>query len=111
MSNASLISENQPLAPLTTWKIGGAAARLAAPADVEDVYRLMRLVQDRGWPLFFLGRGSNVLIADAGLPGLTIHLAQKSAGHRAARRYLAGGGRGGPAPAGPDRGAVGFCRV
>ena len=65
-----------PLAPLTTWKIGGVAARLAVPADVEDVYRLMRLAQDRGWPLFFLGRGSNVLIADKGLPGLTLHLAK-----------------------------------
>lgn len=67
---------NQPLAPLTTWKIGGAAARLAAPADLEDVWRLMGLAQDRGWPLFFLGRGSNVLIDDAGLPGLTLHLAK-----------------------------------
>jgi UDP-N-acetylmuramate dehydrogenase len=70
-----LILENHPLAPLTTWKIGGAAARLAVPADLEEVYRLMRLAQDRGWPLFFLGRGSNVLIADTGLPGLTLHLA------------------------------------
>jgi UDP-N-acetylmuramate dehydrogenase len=61
---------------LTTWKIGGAAARLAAPADVGDVWRLMRMAQDRGWPLFFLGRGSNVLIDDAGLPGLTLHLAR-----------------------------------
>jgi len=65
-----------PLAPLTTWRIGGAAARLAAPADLDDVWRLMRLAQDRGWPLFFLGRGSNVLIDDAGLPGLTLHLAK-----------------------------------
>jgi UDP-N-acetylmuramate dehydrogenase len=64
------------LAPLTTWKIGGAAARLAAPARVEDVYCLMRLAQEQGWPLFFLGRGSNVLIADTGLPGLTLHLAK-----------------------------------
>jgi UDP-N-acetylmuramate dehydrogenase len=43
---------------------------------LEDVYHLMRLAYDRGWPLFFLGRGSNVLIADAGLPGLTLHLAK-----------------------------------
>jgi UDP-N-acetylmuramate dehydrogenase len=71
-----LILENQPLAPLTTWRIGGAAARLAAPADLADVWRLMALAQDRGWPLFFLGRGSNVLIDDAGLPGLTLHLAK-----------------------------------
>jgi UDP-N-acetylmuramate dehydrogenase len=65
-----------PLAPLTTWKIGGAAEYLAAPADLEDVCRLLRLAQTRGWPLWFLGRGSNVLIDDAGLPGLTIHLAR-----------------------------------
>ena len=73
---SQLISENHPLAPLTTWRIGGAAARLAAPADLEDVWGLMRLAHDRGWPLFFLGRGSNVLIDDAGLPGLTLHLAK-----------------------------------
>jgi UDP-N-acetylmuramate dehydrogenase len=69
-----------PLAALTTWKIGGAAARLAAPADLEDVWGLLRLARDRGWPLFFLGRGSNVLIADAGLPGLTLHLAKSLQG-------------------------------
>jgi UDP-N-acetylmuramate dehydrogenase len=49
---------------------------LAAPRDLEEVYALMGLAYDRGWPLFFLGRGSNVLIADAGLPGLTLHLAK-----------------------------------
>ena len=47
---------------------------------LEDVCRLMRLAQDRGWPLFFLGRGSNVLIDDAGLPGLTLHLAKSLQG-------------------------------
>jgi UDP-N-acetylmuramate dehydrogenase len=69
-----------PLAPLTTWKIGGAAARLALPANLEDVYHLMALAQDRGWPLFFLGRGSNVLISDTGLPGLTLYLAKSLQG-------------------------------
>ena len=68
--------ENQPLAPLTTWKIGGAAQYLAAAAGVEEVYRLMGLAQERGWPLWFLGRGSNLLIDDAGLPGITLHLAR-----------------------------------
>jgi UDP-N-acetylmuramate dehydrogenase len=41
---------------------------------VEDVFSLQRLAASRGWPLFYLGRGSNVLIADAGLPGITLHL-------------------------------------
>jgi len=70
------ILENYPLAPLTTWKIGGPARFLAAPRDLEEVYALMRLAQTQGWPLYFLGRGSNVLIADAGLPGLTLYLAK-----------------------------------
>lgn len=65
-----------PLASLTTWKIGGPAEYLAVPQDLEDVFALQRLAASRGWPLFFLGRGSNVLIADAGLPGITLHLAK-----------------------------------
>jgi UDP-N-acetylmuramate dehydrogenase len=71
-----VILENHPLAPLTTWKIGGPAKYLATAAGLEEVFRLMALAQERGWPLFFLGRGSNLLIADAGLPGLTLHLAR-----------------------------------
>jgi UDP-N-acetylmuramate dehydrogenase len=67
---------NHPLAPLTTWKIGGAAQYLAVPEGLEDVYRLMGLAMGRGWPLWFLGRGSNILIDDAGLPGITLHLAR-----------------------------------
>lgn len=70
------ILANHPLAPLTTWKIGGPARFLAVPRDLEDVYGLMRLADSRGWPLFFLGRGSNILIDDGGLPGLTLHLAK-----------------------------------
>ncbi len=70
------ILPNYPLAPLTTWKIGGPARFLAVPRDLEDVHGLMRLAYDRGWPLFFLGRGSNILIDDKGLPGLTLHLAK-----------------------------------
>lgn len=70
------VYKGYPLAPLTTWKIGGPAEYLAAPQDLEDVFTLLWLAADRGWPVFFLGRGSNVLIADAGLPGMTLHLAK-----------------------------------
>jgi UDP-N-acetylmuramate dehydrogenase len=75
MQKVSLL-ENQALAPLTTWKIGGAARYLAAAAGVEEVYGLMGLAYERGWPLWFLGRGSNILIDDGGLPGITLHLAR-----------------------------------
>jgi UDP-N-acetylmuramate dehydrogenase len=68
------IYADYPLAPLTTWKIGGPAQYLAVPQDLEDVLALQWLATNRGCPLFFLGRGSNVLIADTGLPGITLHL-------------------------------------
>jgi UDP-N-acetylmuramate dehydrogenase len=70
------VQADVPLAPLTTWKIGGPAQFLAVPQDLEDVFTLQQLATSRGWPLFFLGRGSNVLIDDAGLPGITLHLAK-----------------------------------
>ena len=65
-----------PLAPLTSWRIGGPAQFLVIPQDLDDVFALEQLVADRGWPLFFLGRGSNVLIDDAGLLGITLNLAK-----------------------------------
>jgi UDP-N-acetylmuramate dehydrogenase len=73
---AGTVLENYPLARLTTWKIGGPAQYLAAPGELEEVFRHFRLAHAQGWPVFFLGRGSNVLISDAGLPGLTLHLAR-----------------------------------
>jgi UDP-N-acetylmuramate dehydrogenase len=82
---AGPVFADQPLAPLTTWKIGGPGQYVATAAGVEEVYRLMALAQDRGWPLWFLGRGSNILIDDAGLPGITLHLARKVSLPRLAR--------------------------
>jgi UDP-N-acetylmuramate dehydrogenase len=63
-----------PLGPLTTWGIGGPAEYLLAPATAGDARSVLAAARDAGWPVFFLGRGSNVLIADTGLPGITLHL-------------------------------------
>ncbi len=63
-----------PLAPLTTWGIGGPAEYLLAPATVGEARSVLAAARSAGWPVFFLGRGSNVLIADTGLPGITLHL-------------------------------------
>ena len=65
------IKENKPLAPYTTWKIGGAARWLAEPT-IEEVPELLDWAMENGIPIYFLGRGSNVLIDDSGLPGLVI---------------------------------------
>jgi UDP-N-acetylmuramate dehydrogenase len=62
------------LAPLTTWKIGGPAELYAAPETVAGLREAIVWGQERGLPLWILGRGSNVLIDDNGLPGLTLCL-------------------------------------
>jgi UDP-N-acetylmuramate dehydrogenase len=60
------------LAPLTTLRVGGPADRLAAPSSVEDVVALLRLAADAGVPTFMLGKGSDIVVADAGVRGLVI---------------------------------------
>ena len=66
-----IIQENQPLAPYTTWRIGGPARWLAEPT-VDEVPKLVVWARENEIPIYFLGRGSNVLINDSGLPGLVI---------------------------------------
>jgi UDP-N-acetylmuramate dehydrogenase len=66
--------ENEPLARINTWRIGGPARYLALPADAEDVARALELAQDRGLPWVVLGLGSNVLIKDGGFPGVVIRM-------------------------------------
>lgn len=67
-----VVRKDISLAPFTTWKVGGVAQWYAEPA-AEELPGLLRLARENGVPVFFLGRGSNILIADEGLPGLVIH--------------------------------------
>jgi UDP-N-acetylmuramate dehydrogenase len=63
-----------PLAPLTTFRLGGAAEWLADVASVDELQRLLADARDAGVPVTMLGGGSNVLVADAGIAGLVIRL-------------------------------------
>lgn len=69
-------ARQHPLAPHTTWRIGGPAQWLLAPGSPEEAMAILDVARSEGWPVFYLGRGSNLLIADEGLPGLTLHLAK-----------------------------------
>jgi UDP-N-acetylmuramate dehydrogenase len=60
------------LHPFTTWKVGGNADWFAEPGDREDLIALAAWAQQQTLPLRCIGAGSNLLIADAGLPGLTL---------------------------------------
>ena len=63
-----------PLAPLTTLKIGGPAARMADLEREADVVDAVRQADRDGAALFVLGEGSNVVVGDAGFPGLVARM-------------------------------------
>jgi UDP-N-acetylmuramate dehydrogenase len=63
-----------PLAPLTTFRIGGPASLYLEPQDDRDLDAASRAVRESGIPFVVLGKGSNVLVADEGFPGLVLRL-------------------------------------
>ncbi len=60
------------LHPFTTWKVGGPAEWFAEPGSQEELITLAAWAQGQGLALRCIGAGSNLLIADAGLSGLTL---------------------------------------
>ena len=63
-----------PLGPLTTYRVGGAAALLTELNSEDDVRAVSNAVRETGVPVLLVGRGSNLLVADAGFPGLAVTL-------------------------------------
>jgi UDP-N-acetylmuramate dehydrogenase len=62
------------LAPLTTFRIGGPAALFLEPESMPDLYAASRAIRETGIPVLVLGKGSNVLVSDAGFSGLVLRL-------------------------------------
>jgi UDP-N-acetylmuramate dehydrogenase len=67
--------ENIPLAPLTTIRIGGPARYFVEAKDVGGVQEAVAFARSQDLPLFILGGGSNLIVADAGCPGLVLKIA------------------------------------
>jgi UDP-N-acetylmuramate dehydrogenase len=78
-----LLQENIPLAPLTTLGIGGPARFFVEAKTVAEVQEAVFLAQSRELPLFVLGGGSNLVVADAGWPGLVLKIAIAGIGKHA----------------------------
>lgn len=72
-------SRDQPLARLTTMRVGGPADLYAAAHNLFELRGLVRFARARAIPLTLLGRGSDVVIADAGVRGLLVHV--RAEGH------------------------------
>ncbi len=66
------IGHDVPLAPLTTLRLGGRAARVAVAESEQDVVDALENARSRSESVFVLGGGSNVVIADEGWPGLVL---------------------------------------
>ncbi|MGC9157686.1 MAG: UDP-N-acetylmuramate dehydrogenase [Terracidiphilus sp.] len=69
-----LIEENKPLAPLTTFSVGGPARWFVRATSEADVAEAAAWAQQRRIPVFVLGGGSNLLISDAGFNGLVLRV-------------------------------------
>jgi len=69
-----LLQENVPLAPLTTLKVGGPARFFVEAKSVSEVSEAVNVAHAQNLPLFVLGGGSNLVISDAGWPGLVLKI-------------------------------------
>jgi UDP-N-acetylmuramate dehydrogenase len=67
--------EHVTLAPYTTFQIGGPARWFAEAASEDDIAAGVAFATERRLPLFILGGGSNLLVSDAGFPGLVLRIA------------------------------------
>ena len=69
----SRLHREVPLAPFTTFRIGGPADLYYAATDAEDLARAVCAARTGSVPWFLLGTGANILIGDRGFRGLVIH--------------------------------------
>ncbi|PAK22656.1 UDP-N-acetylenolpyruvoylglucosamine reductase [Streptomyces sp. alain-838] len=66
-----------PLAPLTTFRLGGPATRLITATTDAEVIAAVREADDTGTPLLLIGGGSNLVIGDKGFDGTALHIATR----------------------------------
>ena len=69
-----------PLAPMTTYRVGGSAALFVDVRSVDDLAAIAHARLATGVPVLVVGRGSNMLVADAGFSGVALSIAEL-AGH------------------------------
>jgi UDP-N-acetylmuramate dehydrogenase len=69
-----ILMENKPLAPFTTFGIGGPARWFVEAESEEEIAEAAAWAGERGVALFVLGGGSNLLVSDAGFNGLALRV-------------------------------------
>ncbi|TSA34674.1 MAG: UDP-N-acetylmuramate--L-alanine ligase [Verrucomicrobiaceae bacterium] len=71
-----VIKLHEPLSRHTTMRVGGPAQFWAEPETEEGFADLVQFCFDEGLPFMVMGRGSNLLVRDGGIPGVVAHLAR-----------------------------------
>ena len=85
--------EGEPMAAHCSFRIGGPAALFAEPSDEAELLALLAALRERGVRPLLLGKGTNVLVADAGVPGVVVHIGEALGAVRVAgTRMEAGAG-------------------
>jgi UDP-N-acetylmuramate dehydrogenase len=82
------IQQNIPLAPLTTLGIGGPASYFVEAHSTDDVRNALSFAREQDLELFVLGGGSNLVVSDAGFPGLVLKIAISDLDERQLDRKL-----------------------
>ena len=70
-----VVERDVPLAPRTTFRVGGTADLFFAVRNERELERAVRFARERELAIAVLGGGSNVLISDAGIRGLVVQIA------------------------------------
>lgn len=74
MMKPEFFLENVEMKSHTSFRVGGKARYFAKPESAEEVALSKDFAKENGLPLFVLGRGSNVVVSDAGFDGVIIQL-------------------------------------
>jgi len=69
------VRDDVPLAPMTTYRVGGSAAVFVDAVGVDDLLAVADVRRATGVPVLVVGRGSNMLVADSGFDGVALSIA------------------------------------
>ena len=69
-----LARRDVPIGPMTTYRVGGSADVFVDVTSDDDLLRVAHAVSSTGAPVLVVGRGSNLLVADAGFRGVAVRL-------------------------------------
>lgn len=73
-------SADEPMCLHTTFRIGGPAAFFAEPDSIDKICSLAEFCRKAGVPFHVVGKGSNLLVTDAGIGGVVMHLGKNFSG-------------------------------